>query len=303
MEFEPLVLTTAERVVDGLAAAVAAGLLTQVGERRYTFPHALIRETVLAEMPPSRKACMHLGSPTCSTSQGGHAGEIAKHVRAAGECAPPSGGSRRSSPRPARPRPRWPTRTPPATTRRRWPQVRRGRRCRRRPESAAARGAAPAEERHGLGAAPGAGRGAPANPAPRRPRSAVGRAGRRARSGRRSGPPRRRRPRCAHPGPGGDPARARRRARSRRLPRGRAGRVRRGRSSSPASGATRCCSPARRSVAAASACSWPPPTPRSRARSRRRWRCCPRTNAPSRPGCAPGSRSSSTTPTTTRPRR
>ena len=88
MEFEPLVLTTAERVVDGLAAAVTAGLLTQVGERRYTFPHALIRETVLADMSPSRKACMHLRIADVLAEQGGHAGEIAKHVRAAGTCAP-----------------------------------------------------------------------------------------------------------------------------------------------------------------------------------------------------------------------
>ncbi len=89
MEFEPLVLTTPERVLDGLAAAVAAGLLAPVDERRYMFPHALIRETVLAEMPPSRKAGMHLAIADVLEAQSGHAGEIAKHVRAAGECAPP----------------------------------------------------------------------------------------------------------------------------------------------------------------------------------------------------------------------
>ena len=90
LEFEPLVLTTPERVVDGLHAAVAAGLLTRVGERRYAFAHALIAETVLADMSPSRRACLHLRIADVLTETGARqAGEIAKHVRAAGPLAPP----------------------------------------------------------------------------------------------------------------------------------------------------------------------------------------------------------------------
>ena len=89
MEFEPLVLTTPERVVDGLAAAVAAGLLTQIGERRYAFPHALVAEAVLADMSPSRRGCLHLRIADVLTEQDRHPGEIVKHVRAAGQLAPP----------------------------------------------------------------------------------------------------------------------------------------------------------------------------------------------------------------------
>jgi predicted ATPase len=87
LEFEPLVLTTPSRVLDGLDAAVGAGLLTRVGERRYAFAHALIAETVLADMSPSRRAALHLqiADALDATRQ---AGEIVKHVRAAGALAP-----------------------------------------------------------------------------------------------------------------------------------------------------------------------------------------------------------------------
>ena len=225
MEFEPLVLTTAERVVDGLAAAVGAGLLTQVGERRYTFPHALIRETVLADMSPSRKACMHLRIADVLAEQGGHAGEIAKHVRAAGDVraarAADRGGARRRPPGRGR-----------AGLRRRRRRTTRPRWRRRRP------GRAATGRRRGV---------------PTRRRAGGRHAATRRSRGRR---PRRRTDRAeillalgaAHDRAGNRAAaqaafdevdRARARAR-----------------------ATRCCSPARRSAAAASACSWPPPTRR-----------------------------------------
>lgn len=88
MEFEPLVLSTAERVLDGLEDAVGAGLLTQVGAHRYAFPHGLIAETVLADMSPSRRLFMHLRIAEALTELGRPAGEIARHVRAAGPLAP-----------------------------------------------------------------------------------------------------------------------------------------------------------------------------------------------------------------------
>jgi len=90
MEFEPLVLSDAVSVMDGLDAAVAAGLLVPVGEQRFAFAHALIVDTVLADMSHSRRACLHLRIADALTELGGrHAGEIAKHVRAAGPLAPP----------------------------------------------------------------------------------------------------------------------------------------------------------------------------------------------------------------------
>ena len=90
LEFEPLVLTTAERVLDGLDAAVGAGLVTAVGGGRYAFAHALIAETVLAEMSSARRAGLHLRIAEVLAESGRpRAGEIAKHVRAAGPLAPP----------------------------------------------------------------------------------------------------------------------------------------------------------------------------------------------------------------------
>ena len=229
MEFEPLVLTTAERVVDGLAAAVGAGLLTQVGERRYTFPHALIRETVLADMSPSRKACMHLRIADVLAEQRGHAGEIAKHVRAAGECAPPRaadrGGARRRPPGRGR-----------AGLRRRGGALRGRAGGERRHRSRAASGARGRRRGRTAGDAAGARAGAPRAHAPGSPRahapqspradtpatpraddagSAAGGAGNAADGG--GVRPRR------------DPARARRRTRSGGQPSRRAGRVRPGR--------------------------------------------------------------------------
>ncbi len=87
LEFEPLVLSTPELVLDGLDAAIGAGLLTRVGEHRYAFPHALIAETVLAELSRSHRARLHLRIADV-LGETGDAGEIVKHVRAAGALAP-----------------------------------------------------------------------------------------------------------------------------------------------------------------------------------------------------------------------
>jgi hypothetical protein len=89
LEFEPLVLTTRELVVEGLHDAVAAGLLTRVDDRRYAFPHGLIAETVLAEMSLPRRASLHLRIADALAELGARHGEIVRHVRAAGHLAPP----------------------------------------------------------------------------------------------------------------------------------------------------------------------------------------------------------------------
>ena len=89
MEFEPLVLTTAERVVDGLAAAVAR---RAAGAGRRAPLHVPARadraRPCWRRCRPRASACMHLRIADVLGEQGGHAGEIAKHVRAAGTCAP-----------------------------------------------------------------------------------------------------------------------------------------------------------------------------------------------------------------------
>ncbi|MDA0162072.1 AAA family ATPase [Solirubrobacter ginsenosidimutans] len=85
LEFEPLALD--DETLDGLADATAAGLVAPVCERRFAFAHALIVDTLLAELPASRLGRLHLEIADALTD--GHAAEIARHLRAAGPLAPP----------------------------------------------------------------------------------------------------------------------------------------------------------------------------------------------------------------------
>ena len=93
LEFEPLLLVAGTdpdgAALDGLAAAVAAGLVVKAGPHRYGFAHALIRDTLVADMAPSRRASLHLRiADALALRDGRHAGEIARHVRFAGPLAP-----------------------------------------------------------------------------------------------------------------------------------------------------------------------------------------------------------------------
>ncbi len=206
LEFEPLLLVAGTdpdgAALDGLAAAVAAGLVVKAGPHRYAFAHALIRDTLVADMAPSRRASLHLRiADALALRDGRHAGEIARHVRFAGPLAP---SARRIT-----------------------------------AELAAARQAecalAYADAADHYEAALDAG----------------------------------------HARPRGGAARARRGARPRRLPPGRATRVRRGRGARARRRATRGCSLARRSGTAAWASSSRRRTRRSQPCWRRRWRPLP----------------------------
>ena len=75
-------------VLEALDGPRAAGLAAEAGPvGRYAFAHALVAEALLAGMPPSRRARLHLRVADAleeGGAEGGAAGEIARHLRAAG---------------------------------------------------------------------------------------------------------------------------------------------------------------------------------------------------------------------------
>jgi DNA-binding SARP family transcriptional activator len=90
-------LDSAELVLDGIEEAVADSLLTEqpghVG--RYELAHALVREAVLAQLPATRRARLHLRAADALEQHYGpdaeaHAAEIAYHLDEAGAVAAPA---------------------------------------------------------------------------------------------------------------------------------------------------------------------------------------------------------------------
>ena len=77
-----------DRVLDGLDPALAAGLVEEDGVDRFRFTHALVRDTVLAGLPQSRRARVHARAATALAARpsgsSGHEAEIARHWLAAG---------------------------------------------------------------------------------------------------------------------------------------------------------------------------------------------------------------------------
>ena len=82
------VVTTSEL----LDAPLDAGLVEPAGTAgRYAFAHALVRETLLADLPDTRRARLHLQVASALEEAPGPIphGEVARHLRAAGPLAPP----------------------------------------------------------------------------------------------------------------------------------------------------------------------------------------------------------------------
>jgi DNA-binding SARP family transcriptional activator len=87
--FELTTLGGAARVdeddaLDRLDPAMAAGLVEEDGVDRFRFTHALVRDTVLAGLPQSRRARVHARAAEALTDRSGHETEIARHWLAAG---------------------------------------------------------------------------------------------------------------------------------------------------------------------------------------------------------------------------
>jgi DNA-binding SARP family transcriptional activator len=77
----------AEALLDALEEAVAAELVVSGGDGRFAFAHALVADAIVAALPPSRRARLHLRVADALES-GGAAGPIAAHLQAAGPLAP-----------------------------------------------------------------------------------------------------------------------------------------------------------------------------------------------------------------------
>ena len=73
-----------DAVLDALDPALAAGLVDEDGVDRFRFTHALVRDTVLASLPASRRARVHARAAAALDGRAGHEAEIARHWLAAG---------------------------------------------------------------------------------------------------------------------------------------------------------------------------------------------------------------------------
>jgi DNA-binding SARP family transcriptional activator len=73
-----------DTVLDTLEPALDAGLVTEDGVDRFRFTHALVRDTVLAAMPQSRRARVHARAAGALDGRRGHEAETARHWVAAG---------------------------------------------------------------------------------------------------------------------------------------------------------------------------------------------------------------------------
>ena len=71
-------------VLDRLDPALVAGLVEEDGVDRFRFTHALVRDTVLASLPQSRRARVHARAAEALVDRRGHEAEIARHWLAAG---------------------------------------------------------------------------------------------------------------------------------------------------------------------------------------------------------------------------
>jgi tetratricopeptide (TPR) repeat protein len=78
-------------VLEALDGPRGAGLVAEAGPvGRYAFAHALVAEALLAGLAPSRRARLHLGvADALEHADRRHAGEIARHLRAAGPLVAP----------------------------------------------------------------------------------------------------------------------------------------------------------------------------------------------------------------------
>jgi len=90
-------LDSAEATLDAMDEAIHAGLLTTHPARpgRYEFEHALVRDALLAQLPPARRARLHLRAAESlerlyGSAADDNAAELAHHLEAAGALAAPS---------------------------------------------------------------------------------------------------------------------------------------------------------------------------------------------------------------------
>ncbi len=82
-----LAATTAEpedEVLDLLDPALATGLVREEGVDRFLFDHALVRDTLVARLPVSRRARLHARAAAALTGGRGRETELARHWLAAG---------------------------------------------------------------------------------------------------------------------------------------------------------------------------------------------------------------------------
>lgn len=87
--FDAPTLARAARVdeddlLDVVEPAEAAGLLREVGIGRFTFAHALVRDTLMSGLSASRRARVHAQVAAALEGRPGRAGERARHWQAAG---------------------------------------------------------------------------------------------------------------------------------------------------------------------------------------------------------------------------
>lgn len=73
-----------DELLDRLDPALAAGLLREVGVDRFLFAHALVRDTLVAGMPASRRARTHARIAAALEQITGHETEVAGHWLASG---------------------------------------------------------------------------------------------------------------------------------------------------------------------------------------------------------------------------
>jgi DNA-binding SARP family transcriptional activator len=73
-----------EEALDCLDAATQSGLMVDVGGDRFRFAHALVRDTVHADLPPSRRARTHRLVAEALEGLPGRESEVARHWFAAG---------------------------------------------------------------------------------------------------------------------------------------------------------------------------------------------------------------------------
>ena len=71
-------------VLDLLDPALAVGLVREDGVDRFTFDHALVRDTLVARLPVSRRARLHARAAAALDGGAGHETELARHWLAAG---------------------------------------------------------------------------------------------------------------------------------------------------------------------------------------------------------------------------
>ena len=71
-------------VLDLLDPALAVGLVREDGVDRFTFDHALVRDTLVARLPVSRRARLHARAAAAIADGPGHETELARHWLASG---------------------------------------------------------------------------------------------------------------------------------------------------------------------------------------------------------------------------